>query len=81
MDSAVALDITIQNKDGVEIQPNGFVNISFENVATTAQETNVYHVTNDASAVTEVATNAQSFDADHFSIYVITNENQVPLTH
>ena len=80
VESAVALDITIQNKDGVEIQPNGFVNISFENVATTAQETNVYHVTNDASTVTEVATNAQSFDADHFSIYVITNENKVPLT-
>ena len=80
MDSAVALDITIQNKDGVEIQPNGFVNISFENVAASAQETNVYHVTNDASTVTEVATNAQSFDADHFSIYVITNENKVPLT-
>lgn len=33
MDSAVALDITIQNKDGVEIQPNGSVNISFENAA------------------------------------------------
>ena len=80
VESAVALDVTIQSKDGVEIQPNGFVNISFENVATIAQETNVYHVTNDASTVTEVATNAQSFDADHFSIYVITNENQVPLT-
>ena len=80
VESAVALDVTIQSKDGVEIQPNGSVNISFENVATTAQETNVYHVTNDASTVTEVATNAQSFDADHFSIYVITNENQVPLT-
>ena len=80
VESAVALDVTIQSKDGVEIQPNGFVNISFENVATTAQETNVYHVTNDASTVTEVATNAQSFDADHFSIYVITNENKVPLT-
>ena len=80
VESAVALDVTIQSKDGVEIQPNGFVNISFENVATSAQETNVYHVTNDASTVTEVATNAQSFDADHFSIYVITNENQVPLT-
>ena len=80
VESAVALDVTIQSKDGVEIYPNGFVNISFENVATTAQETNVYHVTNDASTVTEVATNAQSFDADHFSIYVITNENQVPLT-
>ena len=80
VESAVALDVTIQSKDGVEIQPNGSVNISFENVATTAQETNVYHVTNDASTVTEVATNAQNFDADHFSIYVITNENQVPLT-
>ena len=80
VESAVALDVTIQSKDGVEIQSNGFVNISFENVAASAQETNVYHVTNDASTVTEVATNAQSFDADDFSIYVITNENQVPLT-
>ena len=80
VESAVALDVTIQSKDGVEIQPNGSVNISFENVAASAQEINVYHVTNDASTVTEVATNAQSFDADHFSIYVITNENKVPLT-
>ena len=80
MDSAVALDITIQNKDGVEIQPNGSVNISFENAAVSGDEINVYHVTDDASAVTEVATNTQSFDANHFSIYVITNENQVPLT-
>ena len=80
MDSAVALDITIQNKDGVEIQPNGSVNISFENVSVSGGEINVYHVSDDVSAVTEVATNTQSFDADHFSIYVITNENQVPLT-
>lgn len=74
MDSAVALDITIQNKDGVEIQPNGSVNISFENAAVSGDEINVYHVTDDASAVTEVATNTQSFDANHFSIYVITGE-------
>ena len=80
MDSAVALDITIQNKDGVEIQPNGSVNISFENAAVSGDEINVYHVTDDASAVTEVATNTQSFDANHFSIYVITGENNVPLT-
>lgn len=80
MDSAVALDITIQNKDGVEIQPNGSVNISFENAAVSGDEINVYHVTDDASAVTEVATNTQSFDANHFSIYVITGENEVPLT-
>ena len=80
VESAVALDITIQNKDGVEIQPNGLVNISFENVAVTGEEVNVYHVTNDANTVTEVATNTQNFDTNHFSIYVITGENQVPLT-
>jgi len=80
MDSAVALDITIQNKDGVEIQPNGSVNISFENAAVSGDEINIYHVTDDASAVTEVATNTQSFDANHFSIYVITGENNVQLT-
>ena len=80
MDSAVALDITIQNKDGVEIQPNGSVNISFENAAVSGDEINIYHVTDDASAVTEVATNTQSFDANHFSIYVIAGENKVPLT-
>ena len=80
MDSAVALDITIQNKDGVEIQPNGSVNISFENAAVSGDEINVYHVTDDASTVTEVATNTQSFDANHFSIYVITGEKEKPLT-
>ena len=80
MDSTVALDITIQNKDGVEIQPNGSVNISFENAAVSGDEINVYHVTDDASAVTEVATNTQSFDANHFSIYVITGEKEKPLT-
>ena len=80
MDSAVALDITIQNKDGVEIQPNGSVNISFENAAVSGDEINIYHVTDDASAVTEVATNTQSFDANHFSIYVIAGENNVQLT-
>ena len=80
MDSAVALDITIQNKDGVEIQPNGSVNISFENAAVSGDEINIYHVTDDASAVTEVATNTQSFDANHFSIYVIAGEKEKPLT-
>ena len=80
VESAVALDVTIQSKDGVEIQPNGSVNISFENAAVSGDEINVYHITDDASAVTEVATNTQSFDANHFSIYVITGEKNVPLT-
>lgn len=80
VESAVALDVTIQSKDGVEIQPNGSVNISFENAVVSGDEINVYHVTDDASAVTEVATNTQSFDANHFSIYVITGEKEKPLT-
>ena len=80
VDSAIALDITIVNADGIEIQPNGIVNVSFENVAVGGKEINVYHVTDDASTVTEVATNTQSFDANHFSIYVITGEKKVELT-
>ena len=80
VDSAIALDITIVNADGIEIQPNGIVNVSFENVAVGGEEFNVYHVTDDASTVTEVATNTQSFDANHFSIYVITGEKKVELT-
>ena len=80
VDSAIALDITIVNADGIEIQPNGIVNVSFENVAVGGEEVNVYHVTDDASTVTEVATNTQSFDANHFSIYVITKEKKVELT-
>ena len=80
VDSAIALDITIVNADGIEIQPNGIVNVSFENVAVGGEEVNIYHVTDDASTVTEVATNTQSFDANHFSIYVITGEKKVELT-
>ena len=80
VDSAIALDIMIVNADGIEIQPNGIVNVSFENVAVGGEEVNVYHVTDDASTVTEVATNTQSFDANHFSIYVITGEKKVELT-
>jgi uncharacterized repeat protein (TIGR02543 family) len=80
VDSAIALDVTIVSKDGIEIQPNGVVNISFENAAVNGDEINVYHVSDDASAVTEVATNTQSFNTNHFSIYVITGENEVPLT-
>ena len=80
VDSAIALDITIVNADGIKIQPNGIVNVSFENVAVGGEEVNVYHVTDDASTVTEVATNTQSFDANHFSIYVITGEKKVELT-
>ena len=80
MDSAVALDISIVDKDGVEIQPNGVVNITFVNTGVSGDEVKIYHVEDDASAVTEIANNTDSFDASHFSIYVITGENEVPLT-
>ena len=80
MDSAVALDISIVDKDGNKIQPNGIVNITFVNTGVSGDEVKIYHVEDDASAVTEIANNTDSFDASHFSIYVITGENEVPLT-
>ena len=80
MDSAVALDISIVDKDGVEIQPNGVVNITFVNTGVSGDEVKIYHVEDDASAVTEIANNTESFDASHFSIYVITGVNEPPLT-
>ena len=80
MDSAVALDISIVDKDGNKIQPNGIVNITFVNTGVSGDEVKIYHVEDDASAVTEIANNTDSFDASHFSIYVIAGENEVPLT-
>lgn len=80
MDSAVALDISIVDKDGNKIQPNGIVNITFVNTGVSGDEVKIYHVEDDASAVTEIANNTDSFDASHFSIYVITGENKPPLT-
>ena len=79
MDSAVALDISIVDKDGNKIQPNGIVNITFVNTGVSGDEVKIYHVEDDASAVTEIANNTDSFDASHFSIYVITGEKKVPL--
>ena len=79
MDSAVALDISIVDKDGNKIQPNGIVNITFINTGVSGDEVKIYHVEDDASAVTEIANNTDSFDASHFSIYVITGENKVTL--
>ena len=79
MDSAVALDISIVDKDGNKIQPNGIVNITFVNTGVSGDEVKIYHVEDDASAVTEIANNTDSFDASHFSIYVITGEKNVPL--
>ena len=80
MDSAVALDISIVDKDGNEIQPNGIVNITFVNTGVSGDDVKIYHVEDDASAVTEIANNTDSFDASHFSIYVIAGENGVKLT-
>ena len=79
MDSAVALDISIVDKDGNKIQPDGIVNITFVNTGVSGDEVKIYHVEDDASAVTEIANNTDSFDASHFSIYVITGEKKVPL--
>lgn len=73
-----AIDVTLIN-EGVEIQPNGIVNVTFENTRIEGAEGNelaVFHITDDAQEVASVNAikadaNTQSFDVSHFSIYAV----------
>ena len=85
LEGAVALDVTLVDKDGNAIQPNGSVSVSFFNAGMSEGEAvGVYRVADDASSVeaipaSQASANVQSFDVDHFSIYVVTDENPVYL--
>lgn len=85
LEGAVALDVTLVDKDGNAIQPNGSVSVSFFNAGMGEGEAvGVYRVADDASSVeaipaSQASANVQSFDVDHFSIYVVTDENPVYL--
>ena len=85
LEGAVALDVTLVDKDGNAIQPNGSVSVSFFNAGMGEGEAvGVYRVADDASSVeaipaNQASANVQSFDVDHFSIYVVTDENPVYL--
>ena len=85
LEGAVALDVTLVDKDGNAIQPNGSVSVSFFNAGMgEGEQVGVYRVADDASSVetipaSQASANVQSFDVEHFSIYVITDENPVYL--
>lgn len=75
LESYEAIDVTLV-KDGKEIQPDGKVNVSFFDANLKGEDVAVYHVSDDASSVTEVdarqaGADVQSFDVEHFSIYVV----------
>lgn len=82
-----AFDISFYNAEGVEIQPNGDVNVRFTlSVAdapavAAADTTEVFHMADAAAAPEKVAetaaTNNIAVDVDAFSIYVLVNSKQV----
>ncbi len=79
LENAVAIDVTLIGPEGNVIQPSAAVNVSFFNTNLNPSEIGVYHVADDAASVEAVATlqadtDVQSFNVDHFSIYVVTEE-------
>lgn len=81
VENSVAIDVTLLGPDGNVIQPDGAVNVCFFNSNVGDSTVNVYRVADDASTVQAVGTrqadaSVQSFDVDHFSIYVVTEEGE-----
>lgn len=75
VENSVAIDVTLLGPDGNVIQPDGAVNVCFFNTSFGGGEVDVYRVSDDASTVQAVGTrqadsDVQSFDVNHFSIYV-----------
>ncbi|MZK36402.1 cell wall-binding protein, partial [Eggerthella sp. BIOML-A5] len=63
-----------------EIQPNGALNVCFFDANVEGEEVGVYRVSDDASQVETIGARqadpaVQSFDVDHFTIYVATGSN------
>ncbi len=68
-----AFDITILDKDGNEIQPDGAVHMSFGNVDIQGEGLEVYHLEDEAAeqvGQTESG-DAVEVEAEHFSIYAL----------
>lgn len=77
--NSVAIDVTLIGPDGSVIQPEGAVNVCFFNTNLGGGEISVYRVADDASSVQKIGARqadaqVQSFDVDHFSIYVVGEE-------
>ena len=80
LEDAIAIDVTLLDKDGNEIQPNGALNVCFFDANVEGEEVGVYRVSDDASKVETIGARqadpaVQSFDVDHFTIYVATGSN------
>ena len=77
LSSYKAYDITIIGPDGMAIQPDERVKVSIRNANVDGEENAVYHVDGaSADKIADIANgNHASFEAEHFSIYVITGEN------
>ena len=80
LEDAIAIDVTLLDKDGNEIQPNGALNVCFFDANVEGEEVGVYRVSDDASQVETIGARqadpaVQSFDVDHFTIYVATGSN------
>ncbi|WP_165171104.1 InlB B-repeat-containing protein [Adlercreutzia sp. ZJ242] len=75
LQDAVAIDVTLLDKNGNAIQPDGAVNVCFFDANLEGEEVGVYRVSDDATKVEAIGTRqatteVQSFDVDHFTIYV-----------
>ncbi len=76
-----AFDITIYDKDGNAIQPDGSVQVSFSGTGIKGDAAEVYHVDDSkkkAEKVCDATTNSKvEFEAEHFSIYAVVGSNTV----
>ena len=75
--SLMAIDVTLTDKDGNEIQPNEKVVVTFGNTGVQGEQINVYHMDNEASAPEKIASNVNAdptVEAAHFSIYIVSGE-------
>ncbi|MBQ9643956.1 MAG: Ig-like domain-containing protein, partial [Lachnospiraceae bacterium] len=77
--SVVVYDITIRDRDGNEIQPDGSVQVSISGASVQGGESGgVYHVSGDgASMVSGLSGRDASFSADHFSEYAVVTTRSV----
>lgn len=75
--SLKAIDVTLTDKDGNEIQPNEKVVVTFGNTGVQGEQINVYHMDSEASAPEKIASNVSAdptVKAAHFSIYIVSGE-------
>lgn len=85
LEDAVVIDVTLLDKEGNAIQPSDAVNVCFFDTNVQGDEVGVFRVSDDASIVETINARqaepaVQSFDVDHFTIYVIsgsTNNSNV----